>query len=546
MSSPLTGMLPAILIISAVLTAVISAFLLRLYKKATIKGMSKTSGAKIDESKGKPSIRRGPELQIQTYSVEEAQEHTVESLLTDAKKSIRFLMVIYAVGGMAYAIFMTMAFMVMMSDGFYPGRFIWLLTCYLWPTILAVLLVKAPAGSEIWRIILIYMMALIAVAVVTVAINSEVTLGELTFFWMYINAPATLLLMAFLRKRVRAVGPIVLAFTVFGVGGAFMFVEITGQSDAMLRIAAQIGAAIGLGAFAIFIILLLVGFIILGLVGWSILRILGARYQRKRFSDQSLTIDSLWLTFGVVQSINLAFEGTLWVFTGLVAFAVYKAVVVFGLRLRPAEQASAPSLLLLRVFALARRSEKFFDRFSQWWRYSGSISMIAGPDLITSSVEPHEFLEFVGGRLSRQFVQDRNDLKSRVSQLDVRPDPDGRFRTNEFFCRDDNWKITMQALSKHSDVVIMDLRSFSSQNQGCLYELEQLLNLVNLSRVIFLVDQTTDLPFLNKSLVSLWSNIDQDSPNLQENEPRALTFHLEDSADSTKALIAILSRKLVA
>jgi hypothetical protein len=202
-----------------------------------------------------------------------------------------------------------------------------------------------------------------------------------------------------------------------------------------------------------------------------------ALYRQKRLSDQSLTIDALWLLFGVAQTFTLVFEGWVWIFTGLVAFASYKLVTLAGfalLRRQVLNEINAPMLLLLRVFALGRRSERFFDAFSKLWRQSGSISLIAGPDLITTVVEPHEFLDFISGRLSRQFMQGEADLERRITDLDRKPDPDGRYRVNEFFCRADTWQMTMCRLVKESNAVLMDLRSFSPINQGCFYELEQL------------------------------------------------------------------------
>jgi hypothetical protein len=97
--------------------------------------------------------------------------------------------------------------------------------------------------------------------------------------------------------------------------------------------------------------------------------------------------------------------------------------------------------------------------------------MIAGPDLVTSTVEPNEFLEFVSGRLGRQFVRDANDLETRAKATDTARDPDGRYRISEFFCRNDTWQMTMERLAKTSDAVLMDLRSFSPANQGCIFEL---------------------------------------------------------------------------
>ena len=97
--------------------------------------------------------------------------------------------------------------------------------------------------------------------------------------------------------------------------------------------------------------------------------------------------------------------------------------------------------------------------------------------------------------------------------MDDRPDPDGRYRVNEFFCRADTWQMTMRRLAAASDVVLMDLRSFAQSNQGCRYEIGQLLAGVPLARVLLLVDATTDQPFLEETLQSLWSNVPDTSPN---------------------------------
>ena len=59
-------------------------------------------------------------------------------------------------------------------------------------------------------------------------------------------------------------------------------------------------------------------------------------------------------------------------------------------------------LLLLRVFALGKRSEHYFDLVTKHWRHIGSVQLTAGPDLATTTVQPHEFLEFISGKLARR------------------------------------------------------------------------------------------------------------------------------------------------
>jgi hypothetical protein len=252
----------------------------------------------------------------------------------------------------------------------------------------------------------------------------------------------------------------------------------------------------------------------------------------------------MWLMFGVVQSITLVFEGWAWIFTGILAFAIYKLVVRagFGLLTRqPGDDSAGPSLLLLRVFALGRRSERLFHMVSKLWLRAGRIDLIAGPDLVTATVEPHEFLDFLGRRLSRRFVRDEADLLSRLARLDRKPDPDGRHRVNEFFCHADTWQMTMIQLAAQTNAVLIDLRSFSPGNQGCLYELQELLKNVSLTRVLFIIDDTTDRIFLEQALQSLWTRVGDNSANLRLSSPEVRLFRLShQTAGEARALLKFL------
>ncbi|HEY6140287.1 MAG TPA: hypothetical protein VI670_21235 [Thermoanaerobaculia bacterium] len=197
---------------------------------------------------------------------------------------------------------------------------------------------------------------------------------------------------------------------------------------------------------------------------------------------------------------------------------------------RTAPRPNPRTLLLLRVFALSTRSERLFDLLRVHWLRLGNITLIAGPDLITTTVEPHEFLNFLRGQLSRQFVRDRTDLAQRISEMDTEVDPDGRFRVNEFFCRANTWQITMRELAERSDAVLMDLRSFSTANRGCLFELRELLNSVDLTRVVFVIDASTDRRFLETTLTGLWSTVCTDSPNRNQKNPTARLLELNAKA----------------
>ena len=89
-------------------------------------------------------------------------------------------------------------------------------------------------------------------------------------------------------------------------------------------------------------------------------------------------------------------------------------------------------------------------------------------------------------------------------------DPDGRFRVNEVYCRDDTWRPTLQALLDTTDTVLMDLRSFSSVNAGCVFELEQLVSRLPPEKIVFVYDQTTDLRLLGTCLSDGWQRAGHD------------------------------------
>ncbi len=524
MTTALTGALPLIILVSAGLTALVSVLLLKLYRRAVIRSMGAAGG-----SKATPGVAEAPSpasdsspLTITVINDEKALSGNAKAAYDFTSISLRQLGTVYGVAGAIYALVLSMPWMLTAGGGFPLVRLLWLFVCYAWPAVIVFVLAAATAPIQRKLIFAGYFSLVVIVGIIAIARNPDSTAGQLLFFWLYVNGGPTLLLATFLSRRVRAVGPLVLIFMVAGVTGAVLLLTITGNNESVLRAFAEFGHMLGFGASAVFALIILLGFVILGLLGWWLLGRLGSAYRSKRMSDQSLNLDALWLMFAVLQSITLTFEGWPWIFTGLVAFVFYKLITRIGFGRLPVrvESKKTPSLLLLRVFALGRRSEQLFDNLSKRWLRAGSIDMIAGPDLAASTIEPHEFLDFMGGHLSRSYINNPSDLDQRFALRDTQPDPDGRYRVNEFFCRNDTWQMCMQRLVSENDVVLMDLRSFSPSNKGCLWELEQLLTNVSLEGVLFVIDETTDQAFLEKSLQSLWSKVPVSSPNNKIIQPQ--------------------------
>jgi len=545
-----TGALPGLILVAAVLTLPVCLALLALYRRAVLRSMARTAAASgpgegraAERTPPAPPapLRGAPMPQPAPLRLERLSPSDIAAgpapLLGTMVRSLRAAVLIQVAAGLAYAVVLSGAWMHFSwaDGGFVLARFLWLLSCYAWPTALAVGLLAATTTRQRLAVGLAYLAMLFAFSGWGLARNPTLSALELAQFWAITNLPATLLLLAFLHRRIRAVGPLVLAFMVVAVAGSQLAVGLAGQSEATLRRIVELGSLLGLGGAQIFWGLMLAGALLAAVIGWQALKWLGRRHVTRRSSDQMLTLDALWLLFAVVQTLSFAFEGLAWLTSGAIAFAAWKLVTTVGFRLAGLgrAQGAAPSLLLLRVFALGARSERLFDGLGKRWLRIGSIDMIAGPDLVTTAVEPHEFLDFVGGRLSRQFVRDEADLARRCAARVLGPDPDGRHRVNEFFCHDDTWRPTMLRLAQAADVVLMDLRGFAPHNQGCRYELQQLLDHVPLERVLVLVDADAPRGFIEETVASLWQAARPDSPNRHASEPRLRL--LDDQGEATVA-----------
>ncbi|HEY7611815.1 MAG TPA: hypothetical protein VH764_02375 [Gemmatimonadales bacterium] len=545
----LTGQLPAILILATSLALPISLLLLRLYRRAVLRSMR--AGAPGSPSRSPPARPAPPsgtpspaDLTITSSGrgAESVLEPAARLLYAQLARWRYRAAVAYALGGFTFAAVMTSAFLVSGGIEFLPVRFLLLFWAYAWPVVFTTTLVL---GSGLRTMLLStagYMAVFIALGAIGVARSPTFDWGQAALFWASNNLPPTVLLLFFLNRRVRAVGPLVLVFMVLAVTGAAVVVSLTGSSDSLMRAAVTAGSAIGLEATGIFVALHLLGFVLLGVVGWFALLWIRRRYERKQVSDESITFDAIWLLFGVEQSIGLAFEGAWWVASGLVAFAGYKLVTFLALSSllsRSGGDDSNARLLLLRVFALGRRSERLFEAVGAYWRHAGSIQLIAGPDLITKVIEPHEFLDFLSGRLARRFVDGPETLERRFSEMDLRRDHDGRFRVNEFFCHDDTWRDVLARLVSQGDTVLMDLRSFSPANAGVAYELGELLDRVPLERVVFAIDRTTAREYLRQIVEQACGRLRATSPNLGR-PVRLRLLEVEDSSSDIRHLLAAL------
>jgi hypothetical protein len=283
-------------------------------------------------------------------------------------------------------------------------------------------------------------------------------------------------------------------------------------------------------------------------LGWLAIALLRRLYDAKAFSEQTLVFDSIWLFQTLILCGSTVHAAGLVGWLGLVAFAVYKLTTWIGLRplATAAARRSPARLLLLRTFGFRRRSERFFDLLGARWRYAGPIQLIAAPDLAGRAIDPDEFVDFLSGRLRHRFVIEPGDLERRLAEVDNQPDPDGRYRVNELFCGNDAWRPAVTRLMANSDLVAMDLRGFTASNQGCLFELQSLIDTVPVARVVLVTDRSTDAPFLQQTLTECWRRMDAGSPNRQTVGALTLLETGQRDVTAVAALLAIADKVLAA
>ena len=251
-----------------------------------------------------------------------------------------------------------------------------------------------------------------------------------------------------------------------------------------------------------------------GWLAWLRLRKLAADYEAKRFSDAQLLARTWWLMLVVTIGFDilagrerpvlalLLVVGEIGLFP-LVNHWVMRWFGVAG----HATASPAPTLLLLRIFGYTARTERLFDRVAARWRLIGPITMIAAPDVTARTIDAGDYLRWLTGRVDELFVTSRTGLDTKLAGLDLAPDPDGRFRTSEFCCRDSTWQATVVELMLRADAVIMDVRGITAARLGCEFELQQLAQRLPPQRLVLVIDATTDRTILQAAFGSILDQV---------------------------------------
>lgn len=237
------------------------------------------------------------------------------------------------------------------------------------------------------------------------------------------------------------------------------------------------------------------------MLGW-----IGLAYEKKVFSEAQFQV-YCWLSSvgGVVictetllnKDVNLGtpVNGQLLLATlgAMGAYAVLTRLLVKPLH-------SNKRLLVLRVFAPDGRREGLLDELEYRWRFIGPIVLIGASDFAARTIDPAKAANFMRLRLGEVFIPDRRALRKRIAAMDEAPDPDGRYRVNEFFCFDDVWQEAVTLLLDSSEAIVLDLRDFTAQRAGTAWEIGLLARHGALKRTVCLVSPETDLAGVRAAL----------------------------------------------
>jgi hypothetical protein len=202
------------------------------------------------------------------------------------------------------------------------------------------------------------------------------------------------------------------------------------------------------------------------------------------------------------------------------------------------EAIPAKRLVLLRVFGSPRRAVRLLETLNDTWRLFGSVDLIVGTDVAAMTASPVMLEAFLRGRVEAVYLKTTTEVDSRIARLDRRLQGNGCYPINELYCFASAWQTAMVRLMPGTDVVLMDLRGFSVAHLGCVFELNQLVNLVPLQRIILLADRLTDVRALEDTLQRAWRNLHSSAPSAGEENPGVDLVMLPNLGKTTRRFLA--------
>jgi hypothetical protein len=522
----LTGSVLMALLLAVVATWPVCVLLLHAYRRSITRGMRRSGTTAAPLSSLVPEPRQhGPRIQVLPVT-----DAGPVALLGRAQGRARRVQVLFAVVGLLYGFGVTVSLTVIHDLPWLPVRTVLLTLMYAWPTVptvLALSSVTRRGRRVVWGAYLAALVALMAVG--------RLSLVEIVILPLLLVGMPALFVLATGARAVRGAAWFVVPALMLTVMPLLLLLGILvpylRYGEGTLRYGWSFllaSLAIGVGAVAVSVA-----------YGWCFRR----AYRRKWASDQTLLLLQWWFIAAVFVTLDLATQGTSAALRGFACFLVFLLVLLAAAAVARRPSDPPVRLLLLRTFGSRGRSTRLFRDLTKQWRWIGSVELIIAPDLASETLEPDEFLDFIYGRLPQRFVREEESLQERLRTLDLAPDRDGRYRINELLCHDDMWRPAVEALATETDAVLIDLRGFSPGHAGVAYELERLVALVPLSRVVAVVDASTDRETLRLALDRAAALAPASSPLRSDPAPALRTVELQaGDADASPRLLAAVAR----
>lgn len=481
-SDNLATLAPFLIVAAGAIGFPITALLLRRYRSAVVRLMSvRTAEPDHETRKTQPPVSAAPTPQVRKRVTRRLTLHVAITIGAG-------LFV-----GLTYALM----FAVWNDLEYDPIQLAFLAVMFSWPAVPGVWI--ATDGDRRWSggVLAAYVLAALTLPSMTGA-------GPLAgvVAWAWFNGLPTIVAGVFFTRSFRAIGICVLGVALAALIGAETSLT-TLESDAAARLVVELGFSAGIrNAGLLLMIVAAAGFIAAGAMGWLVLSRLGRWYANQRFSDHMLLLGSLCFVFCIDYVAVVAGSDPRALAVALLLFASLAVGSLVFYRVLVGNRTHPTGLLLLRVFDHDRNSEKLLNRIASRWRFVGPVRLIAGPDLASSTIEPDEFLTFMSGRLRRLFIPDHDALQQRLAGLPPHTDPDGRYRIDELFCFDTTWRAAVDALISRSDVVLLDLRGFTTERTGAAEELELLGHRGLFDRTVVTIDDRADLEHIESIIAA--------------------------------------------
>jgi hypothetical protein len=520
-------------VFSVVLTWPVCALVLAVYRRSVHAGMLTAAGAGavgagvVGDHVPSGEVDRSAAAGVEPpprIGVTEIPDGPPPALVALAHRRARRAQVVFAAAGLVFGVAATVVFRRVSGDAWAPGPFVVQALLLSWlavPTVIALGVPDRRTRATVWA-------AYLATVVLLATTSGAARATALDFLIGVVAVPGLFVLATAARTLRGAAWFVAPALVALGLAAAAVYPVL---------VYLWYGAAFDRSAW-----ILLVGTVALpvlvGLYGATVTLL----YARKWASDETLLILQWWFVLALTQALLLGTQGAAAMMWALVPFAVL-ILLLLGVALvaRRTPRGPPARLLLLRTFGDRNRSSRLLRDLTVHWRWVGSVELITGTDLATELLEPHEFLDYLRGRLRRHFVRGPADLARRVGELDLRPDLDGRYRVNEMLCHDDTWRPALTALVHEVDAVLIDLRGLTPQRTGVVYEIERLVAEVPLHRVVALTDATTDGGVLRWALDRAAAQAPDEAPVREDPAPALRTVALTGrwSADLEKVLDAV-------